>query len=145
MLSIEMPSAEEYNIDLATRQTQVNEWAYNNKMDTLFVFQILFISLLFVTILLVLKGQGLVGAGFVWYSMFVVLLLDVIIIVNRSVYTNTRRDSRFWSRKHFGDDNNKDSPLGRGDTSYQAYIDSVRGAYSAPESKCNCPKPAKNC
>jgi hypothetical protein len=140
-----MPSAEEYNIDLANRQTQVNEWAYNNKMDTLFVFQILFISLLFVTILLVLKGQGLVGAGFVWYSMFVVLLLDVIIIVNRSVYTNTRRDSRFWSRKHFSDDNNKASPLARGDSSYQAYIDSVRGAYSAPESKCNCPKPAKNC
>jgi hypothetical protein len=140
-----MPSAEEYNIDLANRQTQVNEWAYNNKMDTLFVFQILFISLLFITILLVLKGQGLLGAGFVWYSMFVVMLLDVIIIVNRSVYTNTRRDTQLWNRKRFGDDNVKESPLARGDTSYQAYIDSVRKAYSAPESKCNCPKPAMNC
>ena len=140
-----MPSAEEYNIDLANRQTQVNEWAYHNKMDTLFVFQILFISLLFVAILLVLKGQGLLGGGFVWYSLFIILLLDVIIIVNRSVYTNTRRDTQMWNRKRFGDDNNKASPLERGDTSYQAYIDSVRKSYGAPESKCNCPKPAKNC
>jgi hypothetical protein len=140
-----MPGAEEYNIDLATRQTQVNEWAYHNKMDTLFVFQILFISLLFVAILLVLKGQGLLGGGFVWYSLFIVMLLDVIIIVNRSVYTNTRRDSQMWNRKRFGDDNNKGSPLARGDASYQSYIDSIRSAYGAPESKCNCPQPASNC
>ena len=32
-----------YNNQLATRQYEINEWSYNNKMDTLFVFQILFV------------------------------------------------------------------------------------------------------
>ena len=140
-----MPSAEEYNIDLANRQTQVNEWAYNNKMDTLFIFQLLFISLLFVAILLVLKNQEYVGGAFVWYSMGILLFIVLIIIINRSVYTNTKRDSRLWNRKQFGEDNTKESPLARGDASYQAYIDSVRGAYSASETKCKCPMPPKNC
>jgi len=134
-----MPSAEEYNIDLANRQTQVNEWAYNNKMDTLFVFQLMFISLLFVTILMVLKAQGFIAAGIVWYVMALLLIIVIIIIINRSVYTNTRRDTRYWTRKHFGEDNTKASPLARGDVSYQAYIDSVRKAYGAPEEN------AKNC
>jgi len=48
-------SPEKYNIELANRQIQVNEWAYNNKMDTLFVFQLIFITIMMVTILLVLN------------------------------------------------------------------------------------------
>jgi hypothetical protein len=140
-----MTSAEEYNINLAKRQTEVNEWTYGNKMDTLFVFQLVFISLLFVIILLVLKGQGLLGDPFVWYSIFIVIFLDVIIIINRFMYSMNKRDSRYWNRKNFSEDNNKVSPLARGDTSYQAYIDSVRTTYKAPESKCVCPTPPKNC
>jgi hypothetical protein len=136
---------EKYNIDLANRQVQVNEWSYNNKMDTLFVFQILFISLLFVGLLLILKGYGIVNGGFVWYSMFVTLILVMMIIINRSVYTKSRRDTRFWNKKRFQDDNSRESPLARGDASYQQYIDSVRSAYGAPADKCKCPTPPANC
>jgi hypothetical protein len=142
-----MGDSSQYNIDLANRQIQVNEWAYNNKMDTLFVFQLLFITLMFVTILLVLKSQGLVGGAFVWYSIGIVLVLNVMIIINRSVYTNTKRDSRMWNKKHFAGDGTQDSPLGRGDNSYQSYMDAVRANYGAsPNSPtCTCPKPAGNC
>ena len=112
-----MDRVQEYNDDLTKRQIQVNEWAYNNKMDTLFIFQLIFISLLFVGILIALKLKGVVGAGFVWYSMAVLLILLIIIIVNRSVYTNTRRDTKYWNRKRFDGDNNMNSPLGRGDAS----------------------------
>lgn len=138
-------TSSKYNTDLANRQVQVNEWSYNNKMDTLFVFQILFISLLFVGILLILKGQGIVNGSFVWYSMFITLVIDIVIIINRSVYTNSRRDNRFWNKKRFQDDNSRNSPLARGDASYQKYIDSVRSAYGAPESSCHCPTPPANC
>ena len=35
-----------YNKDLATRQYEMNEWSYNNKLDTLFVFQLLLLQLI---------------------------------------------------------------------------------------------------
>ena len=134
-----------YNTHLANRQIQVNEWSYNNKMDTLFVFQILFMSLLFVGLLLMLKNQGYLADIFVWYSMGAILFIVIVMIINRSIYTNTRRDTRFWSKKRFEGDNSRDSPLARGDASYQQYIDSVRLAYAAPNSACTTPAPPVNC
>lgn len=134
-----------YNTDLANRQIQINEWAYNNKMDTLFVFQVLFMSLLFVGLLLMSKNQGYVTEQFVWYSMGVVIFIDIVIVINRSVYTNSRRDTRFWSKKRFQEDNSRDSPLGRGDASYQQYIDSIRSTYGAPNTACVQPTPPTNC
>jgi hypothetical protein len=142
-----MTTTAEYNTELATRQIQINEWAYNNKMDTLFVFQLLFISLIFIAILMLLKAGGVIGASLVWYSMAVLGLLNATIIINRSVYTNTRRDKTMWNRKHFNGDGSMTSPLTRGDASYQAYIDSVRKEYGEPANSpsCTCPKPATNC
>jgi len=131
---------EQYNKDLAKRQTQINEWSYHNKMDTLFVFQLIFISLLFIGILLSLKGQGLVGGPFVWYSMGILLVLNVIIIVNRSVYTNTKRDSKYWNRKHFNGDNTLGSPVSTGDPAYQEYLTTVKNTYKPNKSStcCSC-------
>ena len=77
-------ASDQYNIDLASRQIQINEWSYNNKMDTLFVFQILFMSILFVSILMALKTTGMIGGAFIWYSMAIVIFIVVIIIINRS-------------------------------------------------------------
>jgi amino acid permease len=127
-----MSEVKDYNDDLTKRQAQINEWAYNNKMDTLFVFQLIFISLLFVGVLMSLKQTGVVGAGFVWYSMAILLIIVVIVIVNRSMYTNTKRDSKFWNRRHFNGDNNMSSPMGVGDSSYLSYIDSIRAAFPPP-------------
>ena len=131
---------EDYNKDLAKRQTQINEWAYHNKMDTLFVFQLIFISLLFIGILLSLKGQGIVGGAFVWYSMGIVLFLNVLIIVNRSVYTNTKRDSKYWNRRNFGGDNTLNSPVSTGDPAYQEYVTTIKNTYKPTKSKkcCSC-------
>jgi len=116
---------DQYNIDLATRQIEINEWSYNNKMDTLFVFQIMFISLLFVSILMILKASGVVGGPFVWYSLMIVLIIVVIIIINRSMYTANRRDDVYWNRRNFSDDNRKPSPLGPGASA--TYINEVKG------------------
>jgi len=124
-----MASPVQYNIDLANRQIQVNEWAYNNKTDTLFFFQLLFISLMFVTVLMCVRSLGHLSGEFVWYSIGVLTIINVVIIINRSVYTNTKRDTRTWNKKKFGGDNTMDSPITRGDKNYQAYIDSVRSKY----------------
>jgi len=125
-----MASPIQYNIDLANRQIQVNEWAYNNKTDTLFFFQLLFISLMIVTLLMCIRAMGLVGGEFVTYSAGVLVVINVVIIINRSVYTNSKRDHKAWNKKRFSGDNNTDSPIMRGDKNYQSYIDSVRAKYS---------------
>ena len=114
-----MSETGEYNIELLNRQIEISEWTYNNKMDTVFVFQIIFIALLFVGVLMILNKTGLVGWGFVLYSSIVVGVLVSIIIINRAVYTNSTRDKRHWTRKQFENDNSIDSPLGRGDNSTQ--------------------------
>jgi len=130
-------SAEKYNSDLASRQIEINEWSYNNKMDTLFVFQILFMAILFICILVGLSNMGMVGTAFVWYSIAIVTLLVIMIIVNRSMYTEHRRDNRMWNRRTFDDDNKKLSPLGAGDVSYQKYMNDLKNTYGT-KSDCEC-------
>ena len=137
-----------YNTDLANRQIEINEWSYNNKMDTLFVFQLLFISLIFIGILLIFKGQGILGRSFTWYSIGIVSILVLLITINRYMYTINKRDHRHWNRKNFAGDNSKPSPLGRGDASYLTYIDQVRSYYgtdnSATATVATCPASCKS-
>jgi hypothetical protein len=133
-------SADQYNIDLANRQIEINNWTYNNKMDTLFVFQILFMSILSISILMGFQKVGVIGAAFVWYAFVILVILVAIIIINRTMYANNRRDTRLWNKRRFEGDNQKDSPLTRGDTSYQNYLESVKAKYGDPASSCNCNK-----
>lgn len=138
-----MSSARKYNIELANRQIEINEWTYKNKMDTLFIFQISFIGLLFVGVLMILNKMGIVPWMFLIYSIVIVSIILILIIINRSVYTGSVRDKRHWDRKHFSEDNTQVSPLGRGDKSMLAYIDSIRNAYGKPPPvtpSCTCPK-----
>jgi len=134
----------QYNNDLSSRQSEINEWTYHNKMDTLFVFQLVFISLMTVALLMVLSSQGYVGSGFVMYTMGILAFIMIIVIINRYVYTRTTRDKRNWDRRRFGPDAGIASPLTRGDNSYQQYIDSIRSQYGSgvvpppPGKSCRC-------
>jgi hypothetical protein len=47
-----------FNNQLATRQYEINEWTYNNKLDTLFVFQILFVTLVLTASLAYIHRMG---------------------------------------------------------------------------------------
>jgi hypothetical protein len=133
-----------YNNDLALRQAEINEWSYHNKMDTLFVFQLIFISLMTVALLYILSSQGYMGLGFVMYTMGILAFIMIIVIVNRYIYTRTTRDKRNWNRRRFGSDAGVESPLTRGDNSYQEYIDAIRGTYGSgvalppAGSSCRC-------
>jgi len=129
-----MSDADKYNTDLANRQVQINNWSYNNKMETLFIFQLTFVSLLIVSILMLLKVEGFLTSVVVWYVMLIMVVLLVLIIVNRAIYNNSVRDGRYWNKRNFADDQSLASPLTAGDTSYFDYIDSLRKA--SGESTC---------
>jgi uncharacterized membrane protein len=85
------------------RMNEIGEYTYQNRMDTIFVFQLIFISLLIVIGLLYLKSINIVTPFFV-YPMIVILTIVVIfILVNRIVLTDKVRSKNNWYQLNFGD------------------------------------------
>lgn len=100
-----------FNNELATRQYEINEWSYNNKMDTLFVFQILFVTLLLAAGLAYLNRIGLLSTTFLGLLVGILLFVDIAILINRFMYTQKVRDQRYWNRRLF---TKKSVPQGSG-------------------------------
>jgi hypothetical protein len=100
-----------YNNQLATRQYEINEWSYNNKLDTLFVFQILFVTVLVAAALAYLNKIGLLSTTILGMIVGVLLIVDIAILINRYNYTKKVRDQRYWNRRTF---EKKDIPQGSG-------------------------------
>jgi hypothetical protein len=100
-----------FNNQLATRQYEINEWAYNNKMDTLFVFQILFVTILIAAALAYLNKIGIISTTLLGMAVGVLLFVDIGILLNRYQYTKLRRDQRYWNKRQF---TKKSVPQGSG-------------------------------
>ncbi len=86
---------------LASRKTEMNEWTVNNKKDTLFVYSWLFIMLSGLLLLTGLLRMGMISTS-LWVGMGVCLIVVfVLILVNRSHYTNVLRNKRYWNKQIF--------------------------------------------
>lgn len=86
--------------DTYTRQGEINEWQAQNKLDTLFFLQILFVYFSIVVILLYLRQAKLLSTVGMNWTVGVLLLIVVGILWNRVSYTNMSRDSRYWNRRY---------------------------------------------
>lgn len=88
--------------DTYTRQGEINEWAAQNKMDTLFFLQITFLLLSFAILFLFLRRYGMISN----YTTMIILLIMLIIaggtLWNRAIYTSQTRDKRYWNRRFIG-------------------------------------------
>ena len=104
-------SVTKFNNDLANRQYEINQWGYENKMDTLFVFQLLFVSLVLSAIFVYLSKIGLFGAPLLGLLCGILLITVILVLVVRSIYTARSRDQRYWNRRQF---NKKSVPQGSG-------------------------------
>jgi hypothetical protein len=87
--------------DTYTRQGQINEWQAQNKLDTLFFLQILFLFFLLTVILLYLRQAGFIPnfSFYIFEGMGLFIVLGV--LWNRSTYTARLRDNKFWNRRYF--------------------------------------------
>jgi len=86
---------------LTRRQFEINEWAYHNKLETLFLLQLLFISVLVLVVFLFLFKSGYIS-NTVAGSLSVLLFLGVAYVgYVRWSYTNSTRDAHKWSRRSF--------------------------------------------
>ena len=86
---------------LANRKTEMNEWSVNNKKDTLFVYSSLFVMLSGLLLLTGLLRMEMISTS-LWVGMGLVLIVVfVLIVVNRSHYTNMLRNKRYWNKQIF--------------------------------------------
>jgi ABC-type transport system involved in cytochrome c biogenesis permease subunit len=90
------------NVATASRFREIKEWYYNNKLDTLFIFQLIFISITFIAVLAYLMKLGFIGAGVVGAMVGILIIVNILVIANRAVYTDKVRDKRYWSKRAFG-------------------------------------------
>jgi hypothetical protein len=90
------------NADTATRTQEIKEWYYNNKLDTLFVFQLIFISLCFLAFIAFLGKLGYISNSVVGILIGILLVVNVLIIANRAVYTDKVRNKRYWNKRIYG-------------------------------------------
>jgi hypothetical protein len=93
------------------KQTEINEWSYNSKRDTLFFFQLVFIGLTILIIMYSLLNAGILNNNFVIYVMIIIFILLVLIWYSKYKYTSQTRDKQHWNRRNFSEDGNKPSPL----------------------------------
>jgi hypothetical protein len=100
-----------FNNQLATRQYEINQWSYENKMETLFVFQILFVTILVASGLAYLHSSGLLSMTILGILIGILLVIDIAVLMNRFRYTQKVRDKRYWNKRQF---EKKSIPQGSG-------------------------------
>ncbi len=89
------------NSQNAKRQVEMNEWSAENKRDTLFVLQLMFIVLTVTAPLLYFQRMGALPST-VFYGIVGLLVVAVVLtIAVRAQYTEYGRDNRFWNRRRF--------------------------------------------
>lgn len=87
--------------NLAKRQSEINQWTYSNKRETLFVYQMLLISITLTTIFTYLWANSIMGGGLYFMLFLIIWLVFSFIVLNRAQYTDKTRDKKFWNRRLF--------------------------------------------
>jgi hypothetical protein len=91
----------EYDQNIAKRQVELNQWSAGNKMDTLFIYQQLFLILCATTVLTFLWIRGAIGAPLFVVIVLVLIAIFTFTVVERAQFTQFLRDGRYWNRRKF--------------------------------------------
>jgi hypothetical protein len=92
--------------ETSARQGEINEWASQNKLDTLFFLQTLFLYLMSYIILTYMWRYGLLPGSTYYWVLAILTLIIVGIFLNRYLYTSKIRDNRYWNRRYLSLDKN---------------------------------------
>ena len=90
------------------RQGEINEWEAQNKLDTLFFLQWLFLYLTFLTVIIYTWRMGLFPESTFYWIVGISSVILAGILWNRANYTSSHRDKRFWNRRYIALDSSVD-------------------------------------
>lgn len=83
------------------RQGEINEWQAQNKLDTLFFLQTLFLYLCLVIFFIFLRQGMLIPTSTMYWIFGIMTFVLIAILINRTWYTRNKRDNRSWNRRNF--------------------------------------------
>ena len=106
-------SSKIYNKDLTRRQVEINNWYYENKRETLFVLQLILITVLTLVVILGVTSYGWITQMAADYMMAFVIIVGLGTWMYRWYYTANIRDPRYWSQRRFQEDGKVDPPSGQ--------------------------------
>ena len=86
--------------ETSARQGEINEWASQNKLDTLFFLQTLFLYLMSFIVITYMWRYGLLPGSTYYWVLVILTLVIVGIFLNRYLYTSKIRDNRYWNRRY---------------------------------------------
>ena len=89
------------NTGVLNRQVEINEWSNFNKLDTLYILQVIFIGLCLVCILAYLMLQGLITPYLFKFISYTIGLIVLVMIALRWRYTSLSRNKRYWHKAEF--------------------------------------------
>jgi hypothetical protein len=95
------------NFDTQERQVHIAEWSYRDKMEALFVFQLLFLGLMTTCLMAVLSKAGFFDARVVYMVAAAVFIVVGLVWYFRAAYTKGTRDKYTWDRRYFTGDFSK--------------------------------------
>jgi FtsH-binding integral membrane protein len=122
--------------DSKKKQIAINEWNYNDKMETLFTLQLLFIAFAVTIILLSLSNYGFFSRLFALYTGIVLVGIALLIGLIRRMYTNNVRSKKHWNQRVFSGDHSFGSlvppaVLAATSTANKQICDAVNGTQSS--------------
>jgi hypothetical protein len=86
---------------LAGRKYEMNQWSVGNKNETLFIFSMLFIALSALVLITTLWRMGMISSA-LWVTLAApIIIIFILVLINRSQFTNVFRDKRYWNRNTF--------------------------------------------
>jgi|UniRef100_A0A6C0DKN6 hypothetical protein len=100
-MMVKQLNVEDVNAGLASRQNEINDWSNFNKLDTLYIMQVLFVSLSIVGIMSFLLASNLINQSLFSFVSFSIALVAIMMLIIRWRYTNVRRDGRYWHKAKF--------------------------------------------
>ena len=97
--------------DSLKRQTGINDWYYNYRLDVLFILQLLFLGMSILVILSIMTRYHIISPVFVSYYAILMLFGVAAVWYFKTNYTNTSRDFYHWDKLRFPSDGNMSSNM----------------------------------
>ena len=90
--------------DSIKRQTEINDWYYHSRLETLFILQLLFLGLSFMIFLSILASYQIISPYFVGYYAVCVFIVLAAVWYFKNSYNKNNRDPNEWGKRRFPND-----------------------------------------
>ena len=90
--------------DSVSRQTTINEWYYNYRLDTLFVLQLVFLGISVILLMTILSKYRIISPVFVIYASVIIVILLFLVWYFKYSFNKNTRDFYQWDKRKFSGD-----------------------------------------